>query len=67
MAWQRATVHVLSHSLQRGSLIFDYMSVHATSRGPAVFRMGDHVERFVRSAELVGLPLRLGTSHRGAG
>ena len=55
--WERATVHLLSHSLQRGSLIFDYMGVHATPRGPAVFRLRDHVERFLRSAELVGLPL----------
>lgn len=55
--WERATVHLLSHSLQRGSLIFDYMSVHATPRGPAVFRLRDHVDRFLRSAELVGLPL----------
>jgi branched-chain amino acid aminotransferase len=56
--WDRATVHVLSHSLQRASLIFDYMSVHATPRGPAIFRLREHAERFQRSAELVGLPLR---------
>ena len=55
--WQDATVHVLSHSLQRGSLIFDYMSVHETPRGPAVFRLADHVDRLLRSAELIGLPL----------
>jgi len=55
--WERATVHVLSHSLQRGSLIFDYMSVHETPDGPAVFRLRDHVERFLRSAELMSLPL----------
>jgi branched-chain amino acid aminotransferase len=55
--WEQATVHLLSHSLQRGSLIFDYMSVHETPRGPAVFRLRDHVARFLRSAELVGLPL----------
>ena len=55
--WERATVHVLSHSLQRGSLIFDYMSVHATAEGPAIFRLREHVERLLRSAELVDLPL----------
>jgi len=55
--WERASVHLLSHSLQRGSLIFDYMSVHATPRGAAVFRLREHVERFLHSAELVGLPL----------
>ena len=57
LPWEQATVHVLSHSLQRGSLIFDYMSVHETPRGPAVFRMPEHVARFLDSARLVGLPL----------
>jgi branched-chain amino acid aminotransferase len=56
--WERATVHVLSHSLQRGSLVFDYMSVHETARGPAVFRLAEHLERFRSSTGLVGLPLR---------
>jgi branched-chain amino acid aminotransferase len=58
--WADATVHVLSHCLQRGSLIFDYMSVHETTRGPAVFRMPEHVQRLLHSAALVGLPLALG-------
>ncbi len=57
VAWERATVHVLSHSLQRGSLVFDYMSVHSTPRGAAVFRLPDHAQRFLHSCELVGLPL----------
>jgi branched-chain amino acid aminotransferase len=58
--WRDATVHLLSHSLQRGSLVFDYMSVQATDRGAAVFRLGDHVRRFLASCELVGLPLTQG-------
>jgi branched-chain amino acid aminotransferase len=58
--WERATVHVLSHSLQRGSLVFDYMSVHATPRGAAVFRLPEHAERFVLSCGMVGLPLSRG-------
>ncbi len=58
--WERATVHVLSHSLQRGSLIFDYMSVHETPRGPAIFRLAEHVRRLFRSADLVGLELPRG-------
>lgn len=58
--WSEATVHVLSHSMARGSLVFDYMSVHETPRGPAIFRLDDHVARFRASVDLVGLPLRLG-------
>jgi branched-chain amino acid aminotransferase len=56
--WAEATVHVLSHSHQRGSLVFDYMSVYETPRGPAVFRLDDHVQRMLASVEMVGLPLR---------
>ncbi len=57
--WAEATIHVLSHAPQRGALVFDYMSVHLTPSGLAVFRMTAHLERFVRSCELLGLPLRL--------
>jgi branched-chain amino acid aminotransferase len=64
--WADATVHVLSHSLQRGSLVFDYMSVHAAQRGPAVFRLGEHLERLRISAELVGLDLRASTDELAA-
>ena len=53
--WERATVHVLSHSMQRGSLVFDYLGVHATDRGPALFRLPEHVDRFGRSLRTIGL------------
>lgn len=55
--WAGATVHILSHSLQRGSLVFDYMSVHETPRGAAVFRLDEHIERFFHSCALMGLPI----------
>ena len=55
--WAAATVHVLSHSLQRGSLVFDYMSVHETPHGAAVFRLQPHIERFFHSCALMGLPV----------
>ncbi len=63
--WADATVHVLSHSLQRGSLVFDYMSVHPLAvgnraglpAGDAVFRLREHVDRFFHSCELMGLPI----------
>jgi branched-chain amino acid aminotransferase len=56
--WQAATVHLLSHSLARGSLVFDYLSVHATPRGAGIFRLPEHVVRFQRSVSIVGLPMR---------
>lgn len=55
--WAEATLHVLSHAAQRGSLVFDYMSVHQIPQGTAVFRLPEHLERFRRSCELIGLRL----------
>ena len=55
--WADVTVHVLSHSLQRGSLVFDYMSVHETPRGVSVFRLNEHVDRFFQSCEMMGLSI----------
>ena len=63
--WADATVHVMAHSHQRGSLVFDYMSVHDLAEGngagfpegAAIFRVREHVERFFRSCELMGLQL----------
>ncbi len=55
--WAEATVHVLSHSLQRGSLVFDYMSVHDLPRGASIFRLSEHIDRFFHSCDLMGLPV----------
>jgi branched-chain amino acid aminotransferase len=59
--WMRASeasVSPLAHSMQRGSSIFDVLSFHSTARGVAVFRLGEHVRRFLRSAAIVGLELQ---------
>src|SRR3989304_7895637 len=52
-------VHLLSHSFCRGSAVFEVMSVHATDRGPCVFRLDDHLARLARSAELGHMKLPL--------
>lgn len=55
--WEQATVHILAQSLQRGTLAFDYMSVHETPAGTAIFCLKEHIERLIRSCELAGLAL----------
>ena len=55
--WESATVHVLSQSLQRGTLVFDVMAAYSRPGGIAVFGLREHVERLVRSAELSGMRL----------
>jgi branched-chain amino acid aminotransferase len=55
VATVEAEVPLMAHAVQRGSLVFDVGSFHATPRGPALFRAREHVARFLRSAKLVGL------------
>ncbi|MBX3190510.1 MAG: aminotransferase class IV [Labilithrix sp.] len=50
-----ATVPLMGHAPQRGSLVFDVGSFHETKSGPALFRVREHVARFLRSASIVGL------------
>ena len=62
--FESATVSVMAHAMQRGSLVFDVATFHdaaysGSKRGAAIFRLRDHVERFARSASIIGLSLAL--------
>jgi len=57
--WEKATVPIMSHSLARGSAIFEVMSFHETDEGPAIFRLDEHVQRLFRTAELLSMELPL--------
>jgi branched-chain amino acid aminotransferase len=52
--WDRAQVHLMNHSMGRGSAIFEVLCVHPTDGGGAVFRIKRHVARFFNSARLLG-------------
>jgi branched-chain amino acid aminotransferase len=54
--WDDARANVLSHAMQRGSLVFDVGPMREGADGvPRLFRPADHVARLLRSAALVGL------------
>jgi branched-chain amino acid aminotransferase len=50
-------VHYFTHALHYGSGVFEGIRCYATDRGPAVFRLRDHMERLVRSAACYALDL----------
>jgi len=52
-----AQVHVLSHTLHYGVGVFEGIKAYSTSRGPAVFRLKEHVERLLGSAKFYHMPL----------
>jgi branched-chain amino acid aminotransferase len=50
--WDEAKVHVLTHSLHYGSGVFEGIRAYETKKGPAVFRLTDHIARLYRSAKI---------------
>ena len=56
--WDDAKVHILTHSLHYGSGVFEGIRAYPTSRGPAVFRLTDHINRMFASAKvfLIDIP-----------
>ncbi len=50
--WNDANVHILTHALHYGSSWFEGIRCYPTKRGPAVFRLDDHLRRIVDSAKI---------------
>src|SRR5947209_11167765 len=50
--WDDARVHVMSHVLHYGSSVFEGIRCYKTRRGPAVFRLREHMQRFLNSARI---------------
>ena len=53
VAWDDARIHVLTHTLHYGSGVFEGIRAYATSQGPAVFRLTDHIRRLFDSAKIL--------------
>jgi branched-chain amino acid aminotransferase len=54
---KEAEVALLTHSLHYGSAVFEGIRFYQTEKGPAVFRLGDHIDRLLYSASTIGLDL----------
>jgi branched-chain amino acid aminotransferase len=53
---------VSSHALHYGTGVFEGIRCYETARGPSVFRLGAHLERFYASAAVYGLQIPFSTS-----
>lgn len=51
--WDEARIHVLTHSLHYGMAVFEGIRAYETPRGPAIFRLTDHVLRLFSSAKIM--------------
>ena len=59
--WDKARVHILTHSLHYGCGVFEGIRAYPTERGPAVFRLTDHIVRLFNSAKIfmIDIPFSL--------
>lgn len=55
--WEDAQVHILSHSHQRGSLIFGFIPIFDNEGVVSIFRLNDHIDRLFNSCISAGIPL----------
>ena len=58
--WKDATVHILSHSMQFGSSAFEGIRCYNTPRGPAIFRLEDHLQRLINSCKIYRMEVPFG-------
>jgi branched-chain amino acid aminotransferase len=59
--WDDAKVHVLSHVLHYGSSVFEGIRCYNTKQGPAIFRLGEHIERLSYSAKIYRMKMPFST------
>jgi branched-chain amino acid aminotransferase len=55
--WANATLHVSAHALHYGSGVFEGIRCYETVDGPAIFRVGEHLERLYTSAQTHGIEI----------
>jgi branched-chain amino acid aminotransferase len=52
--FEKANVHMLTAALHYGAAVFEGIRAYKTPKGPAVFRLQEHSERLLKSAEIFG-------------
>ena len=55
--WGNAQIHVMSHVLHYGSGVFEGIKCYATEKGPAIFRLNEHIQRLFESAKKYGIQI----------
>ena len=55
--WDDAKIHVLTHGLHYGTAVFEGIRSFVTPDGPAIFRLEEHIQRFLNSAKIYRMEL----------
>lgn len=52
ISWDDARIHVMSHVVNYGSSVFEGIRCYNTTKGSAVFRLPEHMQRLLNSAKI---------------
>jgi len=55
--WDDAKIHVLTHGLHYAYAVFEGARCNETAAGPAIFRLEEHIDRFLNSAKIYRMNL----------
>lgn len=55
--WDDAKIHVLTHGLHYGTGVFEGIRCYKTANGSAIFRLQDHIQRFIDSGKIYFMDL----------
>jgi len=55
VSFEQATVHVLNPTMHYGTGVFEWIRCYKTSKGSAVFRLKEHLQRLIESTQIVGI------------
>jgi branched-chain amino acid aminotransferase len=57
--WNNAKIHILTHGMHYGTAVFEGIRCYDTKKGPAIFRLEDHVRRLTNSCKMYHMTLQL--------
>ena len=55
--WDDAKIHVMAHVVNYGSSVFEGIRCYHTAKGPAIFRLRDHMLRLLQSCKIYRIEL----------
>jgi branched-chain amino acid aminotransferase len=55
--WNNAKIHILTHGLHYATAVFEGIRCYSTKKGPAIFRLGEHIKRLVNSCKMYHMTL----------
>ncbi len=53
--WSQTPVHPMAHALHYGTSVFEGIRAYSTSKGPAIFRLPEHIDRLFHSAMILSM------------